>query len=84
MIFTKKLQHPTLEIEAKKINQKLKEAKYNPGDVTPLADCMLALMLAAKNQGYSVKALFQKFNHVAEEIGSKHWKKMPDGTYHAS
>jgi len=77
-----KLEHPGLEIETKKIFQKLREAKYNPGATHPLADCMLAILLAAKHQGFSVKTMFDALDQVAKDIGSKKWKKMPDGTYH--
>lgn len=75
------LQHPDLAIETKKINQKLREAKYNPGSVKPLADCMLAILLAARSEGYSVNAVFDGLLKVAKEIRGKKWKKMPDGTY---
>jgi hypothetical protein len=77
-----KLDHPGIDIEAKKIDQKLREARYNPGDVTPLADCMLAILLAARSQGFTVRSVFRSLQKVAEDIGSKKWKKMPDGTYH--
>ena len=77
----KYLDHPTLEIETKKINQKLREAKYNPGDVKPLADCMLGILLAAKSGGFSTDDVFNELMKVAKEISGKKWKKMPDGTY---
>jgi len=76
-----KLEHPGIHIEAKKIDQKLREARYNPGDVTPLADCMLAILLAARSGGFTVRSVFRSLQKVAEDIGSKEWKKMPDGTY---
>ena len=75
------LQKPDLEIETKKINQKLREASYDKGSVTPLADCMLAILLAAKSEGFSVKAVFESLQKVAKDIRGKKWKKMPDGTY---
>ena len=75
------LQHPDLEIETRKINQKLREAKYNPGSLKPLADCMLAILLAARSGGYPVKAVFEELMKVAKDIRGKKWKKMPDGTY---
>lgn len=75
------LQHPDLEVETKKIMQKLREAKYNPGSLKPLADCMLAILLAARSQGYSTDDLFNELMKVAKEISGKKWKKMPDGTY---
>lgn len=78
-----KLEEPDLEIESKKIMQKLRAAKYNPGDIHPLADCMLAILLAAKDQGFSVENVFRALERVAHDIGSKNWKKMPDGTYRA-
>ena len=78
-----KLEEPTLEIETKKINQKLRAAKFNPGDVEPLADCMLAILLAARSEGHSVKSVFERLRTLADEIGRKRWKKMPDGTYRA-
>ena len=76
-----KLEHPDLEIETRKIHQKLREARYNPGDTHPLADCMLAILLAARDQGFSVQTMFDALDRVAKDIGSKQWKKMPDGTY---
>ena len=65
------------------INQNLREAKYNQGDLKPLADCVLARLLAAKDRGYSAHALFDSVEHVAEEIKQRNWKRMPDGTYQA-
>ena len=75
------LQHPDLEVETKKINQKLREAKYNPGALKPLADCMLAILLAARSEGYSADAVFTELMRLAKEIRGKKWKKLPDGTY---
>lgn len=72
-----------IEIEWKKMSQKIEEARYNPGDVKPLADCIFSLLLAAKNRGYSVDAVFNELNKVAEQNLKKEWKKMPDGTYQA-
>ena len=76
-----KLEKPDLEIESRKIMQKLNEAKYDKGNVTPLADCMLAILLAARSGGHSVRSVFDALAHVAEDIKGKNWKKMPDGTY---
>ncbi len=78
-----KLEHPDLAIETKKIQQKLREASYNEGDIQPLADCVLALLLAAKSRGCSVETLFDEVNRVAADIKSRDWKKMPNGTYQA-
>jgi len=77
------LQQPDLDIETKKIYQKLREAKYDKGNVMPLADCMLAILLAAKSEGFSVKTVFEAPQKVAKDIRGKKWKKMPDGTYRA-
>jgi hypothetical protein len=70
-----------LEMEWKKIEQKLEEATYNPGDVRPLADCIFSVLLAAKSRGYTVEAVFKELAKVAEDNLHKRWKKMPDGTY---
>ena len=72
-----------LEVEWKKIQQKVDEARYNPGDVTPLADCIYSLLLTARSRGFSVKAVFAALDKVAEENLKRDWKKMPDGTYRA-
>lgn len=70
-----------IETEWKKIQQKMGEAKYNEGDVAPLADCIFSILLAAKNRGFSVKAVFKALDRVAEKNLRRKWKKMPDGTY---
>lgn len=70
-----------LEMEWKKIEQKLEEATYSPGDVRPLADCIFSVLMAAKSRGYSVEAVFKELTKVAEDNLHKRWKKMPDGTY---
>jgi|GEM_PF-2328359 len=70
-----------LETEWKKIRQKMQEARYNPGDIRPIADCMFSLLLAAKNHGFSVEAVFKEFGKVADENLRRRWKKMEDGTY---
>ena len=75
------LNHPDLEVETKKIMQKLREAKYNKGDVIPFADCILAIFLAAKNAGFSVQSVCSEVNKLAEKIKGRTWKRMPDGTY---
>ncbi len=70
-----------LDVEWKKIQEKIEEARYNPGDVKPLADCMFSLLLAARNRGYSVDAVFEELRKVADDSMHRRWKKMPDGTY---
>jgi hypothetical protein len=72
-----------LDVEARKIAQKLEEARYNPGDIGPLADCVFSLLLAARNRGYNVEAVFDAVNQVAEKSLNATWKKMDDGTYQA-
>jgi hypothetical protein len=72
-----------LDAEWKKIQIKFEEAKYNPGDVTPLADSIFSILLAAKSRGFSVKAVLQELERVAEKNLKRKWKKMPDGTYQA-
>jgi len=72
-----------LEIEWKKMEQKIEEARYNPGDVRPLADCIFSILLAARNRGYKSSAVFEELTRVAETNLRKEWKKMPDGTYQA-
>jgi hypothetical protein len=71
-----------LDIEWKKIEEKLEEARYSPGDIRPLVDCIFAILLAARNMGYSTDAVFEKLESVAAEYVQRDWKKMPDGTYH--
>jgi len=72
-----------LDTEWKKIQCKFEEAKYNPGDVTPLADCVFSILLAARSRGFSVKSVMQALQNVAEKNLKRKWKKMPDGTYQA-
>ena len=73
--------HTDLDAEWKKIQQKFEEAKYNPGDVTPLVDCIFSMLLAARSRGFSVKTVMQELEKVAERNLHRKWKKMPDGTY---
>lgn len=70
-----------LEVEWQKIEQKLEEARYNPGDVTPLADSVFSLLLAARSRGFSVRAVLAALEKIAERNLDRKWKKMPDGTY---
>lgn len=72
-----------LESEWKKIQKKMEEARYNPGDVKPLADCIFSILLAARSRGFSVKTVFHELEKVAQSNLNKSWKKMPDGTYQA-
>jgi len=72
-----------VEIELKKIQRKMEEAKYNPGDVKPFADCILAILLAARSEGFSVADVMQELHRTASAGLSKRWKRMPDGTYQA-
>jgi hypothetical protein len=72
-----------LDVEWKKIEQKLEEARYNPGDVTPLADCILSILLAARSRGFSVKSVFMALDRIAAENLNRRWKRMDDGTYQA-
>jgi hypothetical protein len=76
-----KLEHPGLDIETRKIKQKLREARYNPADINIYADCILAVLLITESQGYSVKKTFEHLLTLAEDIKSRNWKKMPDETY---
>lgn len=70
-----------LEIEWKKIQQKMQEARYNPGDVRPLADCIFSVLLAAKGHGFSVDSVLRELGKVADENLHRRWKRMEDGTY---
>ncbi len=72
-----------LEIECEKIKQKLEEARYNPGAVKPLSDCIFSLLMAARSRGYKASAVMESLTAVAEDNINKKWKKMPDGTYRA-
>ena len=72
-----------LDVEWKKIQHKIEEAKYNPGDVKPLADCIFSILLAARSRGHSVEAVLTELNKVAKDSLNRRWKKMPDGTYQA-
>ena len=42
-----------LEVEWKKIQQKMEDARCNPGAIRPLADCMFSILLAARSRGYT-------------------------------
>jgi len=70
-----------LDVEGKKIRHKLEEARYNPGDVKPFADCIISILLAARSSGFNVEAVLAEANRVAADILGKRWKKMADGTY---
>ena len=70
-----------LDVEFLKIRQKVDEARYNPGDVKPLADCMLSLLLAARSSGYRAGAVLEELERVARKNKDREWRKMPDGTY---
>lgn len=70
-----------IEVEWKKIEQKLNEARYSPGDVRPLADGVFSLLLAARSEGYSVKAVLDELEKVAQANLEHRWKRMEDGTY---
>ena len=72
-----------LEIECRKIQQKIEEARFNPGDVRPLADCVYSLLLAALSRGFSVKAVLDSLEAVSRENLERRWKRMEDGTYQA-
>ena len=75
--------HPSFFDEKTKIENKLEEAQYNPGSVRVWSDCILAVLLAARGQGYSPKAVFKDLAQLAADTREKTWKKMPDGTYQA-
>lgn len=70
-----------LEIECRKIQKKLEEAKYDPGSLRPLVDCIFSLFLAARSRGYNSESVLNELEKVAAESLSRRWKKMPDGTY---
>jgi hypothetical protein len=72
-----------LEVEWKKIEHKLEEARYSPGDVRPLVDSIFSLLLAARSRGFGVSAVIKELEKVAEENLHRRWKKMEDGTYQA-
>ncbi len=73
-----------LQVERRKIEEKLDEAQYNRGAVRPIADCVFSLLLAARNRGYTVDMVFKELEKVAQDNLDRRWKKMPDGTYHAT
>jgi hypothetical protein len=72
-----------LEIEWTKMQHKIEEARYNPGDVGPLADCILSLLLAARSNGHKAGAVLDALSRISAANLEKKWKKMPDGTYQA-
>ncbi len=55
-----------IEMEWKKVEQKLGEAKYSPGDVRPLAASIFSLLLAARSEGFSVKTVLTELENVAQ------------------
>jgi hypothetical protein len=75
--------HPGLDDERKKLEQKIGQAKYSPGSVRVWADCVLAILLAARSQGFQPQAVLDELEKLAKESLSKKWKKMPDGTFQA-
>jgi hypothetical protein len=79
----KTFERSDLDIEWKKIEQKLEEARYNPGDIGPLADCILSILLAARSRGFKVEAVLEALNRTAEDHLDRRWKRMEDGTYQA-
>lgn len=80
----KTFERTDLDVEWKKIQHKFEEAKYNPGDVKPLADCIFSILLAARSGGHSVDAVLKELEKVAKDnLSRRRWKKMPDGTYQA-
>lgn len=72
-----------LDVEWKKIQEKMQEAKYSAGDIKPLADCIFSILLAARSRGYGVRAVMEELKRIAEDSMTRRWKKMPDGTYRA-
>jgi hypothetical protein len=72
-----------LDIEWTKMQKKMEEARYNPGDVKPLADCIFSLLLAARSRGYKAGAVLETLTRLSEVNLEKDWKRMPDGTYQA-
>lgn len=70
-----------LEVEFRKIQKKIEEARYNKGALRPLVDCIFSLLLAARSRGYDVRAVLADLDKVAEESLMARWKKMPDETY---
>jgi hypothetical protein len=72
-----------LDIEWKKMQQKIEEARCNPGDVRPLADCIFSILLAARSQGHKAGSVLDALSRISEKNIEKKWKKMPDGTYQA-
>ena len=72
-----------LDAEWVKMQNKVEEARYNPGDVRPLADCILSLLLAARSRGHKAGVVLEALSKVSGENLDRQWKKMPDGTYQA-
>ena len=70
-----------IDMEWKKVEQKLNEAKYSPGNVRPLADSIFSLLLAARSEGFSVKAVLAELDKVSKANLERRWKQMDDGTY---
>ena len=78
-----KLGHPGIAQERDKIVKKLEEASYNPGDVGVMADCILAVLLAARSQGFAPQTVFESLEARCKELKGRDWKQMPDGTFQA-
>jgi hypothetical protein len=72
-----------LEIEWKKVQQKMEEVRYNPGDVYPIADCVFSLLLAARSNGHKAGTVLEALSAISARNLDKRWKQMPDGTYQA-
>ena len=72
-----------IEVEWKKIQEKVEESLYNPGDLRPLADIIFSVLLAARSRGYDVDAVMKELHRVAENNMKRRWKKMENGTYRA-
>ena len=75
------LKHPTLEAEHRKLEKKIEEIKYNLGDIHPVADCILIILLLARRQGFSVEAVLKALDEQSQTYLKREWKQMPDGTY---
>jgi phosphoribosyl-ATP pyrophosphohydrolase len=78
----KKFPESTTDSHLTKLIEEAKEAKENPDNVYEYADCLLALIAAAKSKGITMPDLMKAAAKKIDICYERDWEKMQDGTYH--